>query len=78
MKNSSVGFRVINRVLGIGIGWDGMGETQNQGAFNCGILVAGVAGSGDPRRKWEIIGIGEGEREKERKGERKVLLLFAK
>ena len=24
-----------------------------QGTFNCGILVAEVGGSGDPRRKWE-------------------------
>ena len=33
-----------------------------QGTFNCGILVSGVGGSGDPRRKWEEMG--EGEREK--------------
>ena len=26
---------------------------RGQGTFNCGILVAGVGGSGDPRRKWE-------------------------
>ena len=37
----------------------------NQGTINWGMLVAGVGGSGDPRRKWES------EREK-------VLLLFAK
>ena len=34
-----------------------------QGTFNCGNLVSGVGGSGDPRRKWES---------------EKVLLLFAK
>ena len=64
MKNSSVGFCVINRALGIGIGWDGIGKTQNQGTFNCGILVGGVGGSGDPRRKYEEMG--ERERERER------------
>ena len=36
-----------------------------QGTFDCGILVAGVGGSGDPRRKWEEMG--ERERERERK-----------
>ena len=76
MKNSSVGFRVINRVLGIGIGWDGIGKTQNQGTFNCGILVGGVGGSGDPRRKWEVRG--KGEREKERKGREKIAAFVCK
>ena len=28
----------------------------DQVTFNCGILVAGVGGSGDPRRKWEEMG----------------------
>ena len=51
---------------------DGDGHLQG----NCGILVARVRGSGDPRRKWEKIG--EPERERAREGERKVLLLFAK
>ena len=34
-----------------------------QGTFNCGIVVSGVGGRGDPRRKWEEMG----ERERERK-----------
>ena len=34
----------------------------SQGTFYCGILVSGIGGSGDPRRKWEEMG----EREKER------------
>ena len=42
-----------------------------QGTFNCVILVSGVGGSGDPRRKWES------ERGRERVCW-KVLLLFAK
>ena len=42
-----------------------------QGTFNCVILVSGVEGSGDPRRKWES------ERGRERVCW-KVLLLFAK
>ena len=33
-----------------------------QGPFNCGILVSGIGGRGDPRRKWEEIG--ERKREK--------------
>ena len=28
-------------------------SSSHQGTINCGILVAGVGGSGDPRRKWE-------------------------
>ena len=36
---------------------------RGQGTFNCGILVAGVGGSGDPRRKWEKMGEQEKERE---------------
>ena len=43
----------------------------SQGAFKCGILVSGIGGSEDPRRKWE------NERGREKK-KRKVLLLFAK
>ena len=31
-----------------------------QGTFNCGILVPWVGKSGDPRRKWEEMGAGEG------------------
>ena len=47
-----------------------------QGPFNCGILVSGIGGSGDPRRKWEEM---ESERGREReKRKREVLLLFAK
>ena len=34
------------------------------GTINCGILVAGVGGSGDPRRKWEEMGEGVRDREK--------------
>ena len=37
-----------------------------QGTFNCSILVSGVGGSGDPRRKWEEMGEREREREKKR------------
>ena len=43
-----------------------------QGTFNCGILVSGVGGSRDPRRKWEEMG--EQEREREREGERENVL----
>ena len=43
----------------------------SQGASKCGILVSGIGGSEDPRRKWE------NERGREKK-KRKVLLLFAK
>ena len=35
-----------------------------QGTFNCSIVVSGVGGSGDPRRKWEEMGEQEREREK--------------
>ena len=38
---------------------------RGQGTFNCGILVAGVGGSGDPRRKWEEMGEHE-RRERQR------------
>ena len=48
--------------------------SYDQGTVNCGILVARVGGSGDPRRKWEEMG--ERERESERGG--KVFILFAK
>ena len=53
---------------------------SEQGTINRGIPVAGVGGSGDPRRKWEKMGEREMEREGERKRERgrKVLLFFAK
>ena len=34
----------------------------SQGAFKCGILVSGIGGSEDPRRKWES----ERGRERER------------
>ena len=40
-----------------------------QGTFNCGIVVSGVGGSGDPRRKWEEMG-GNG---RARKGERECV-----
>ena len=38
---------------------------RGQGTFNCGILVSWVGGSGDPRKKWEEMGEGERERERE-------------
>ena len=43
-----------------------------QCTFNCGILVSGVGGSGNPWRKWEEMG------EREREKFLNVLLLFAK
>ena len=47
-----------------------------QGTFDCGILVAGVGGSGDPRRKWEEMGGNGRAREGER--ERKKVAFFCK
>ena len=44
-----------------------MSVAPDQGSINCGILVAGVGGSGDPRRKWEEMR----EREREKKRVRK-------
>ena len=49
-----------------------------QGTINCASLLAGLGGSGNPRRKWEEMGEREMERGSERGGERKVLFLFAK
>ena len=42
-----------------------------QGTINCGFLVAGVEGSGDPRRKEEEMG----EREREKSVEKCCLCL---
>ena len=41
-------------------------DMQHQGTFNCAVLETEIGGGGDTRR------------ERERVGERKVLLLFAK
>ena len=53
---------------------DSVQVRSGQGTIKCGILVAQVGGSGDPRRKWEEMG----ERATEREKFLKVLLMFAK
>ena len=40
--------------------------SYDQGNVNCGILVARVGGSGDPRRKWEEMGGNGREEEREK------------
>ena len=47
-----------------------------KGTINWGILVAGVGGSGDPRRIWEEMG--EREREREREKEKKSVVIVSK
>ena len=43
---------------------DSVQVRSGQGTIKCGILVAQVGGSGDPRRKWEEMGERERVREK--------------
>ena len=44
---------------------DSVQVRSGQGTIKCGILVAQVGGSGDPRRKWEEMGERE-RRERQR------------
>ena len=45
---------------------DSVQVRSGQGTIECGILVAQVGGSGDPRRKWEEMGGNGRAREGER------------
>ena len=65
---------ILKNDLNLGIirlGGNAFSDGLGQDTFNRGMLVSGIGGSGDPRRKWEEMG--ERERERERWGKRECV-----